>query len=306
MISPEEAKKARDQHGSIRAASRATGVPKTTFIRALRKAESNEKSGQKNQARPSVSPRISTGRNRKVTNLVLPDIHAPYEDKESLQKAIEYAKANYSINHVTILGDFLDCLHVSRFSRNPRERMSFAEELDYGSELLDQLQEIFSGSKFIYIQGNHEERLRKYLLDNAPDLLGMRGTTIEEQLSLKEKGIEFVDNIQRMEEKGEPFSIGQLYYLHGSEIPGSGVNVARTKLMKVLCNIIFAHHHTIQQYTHKRFNDLIAAWSLGCLCSITPEFMPQNQHVNGLGVVTHEEDGTFLVDSRLIWRGRVF
>ena len=305
MISPEEARKAYEKYGSIRKACKKLGVPRTTFRRALNKALANEERTQVQQKSKKPSPLVSSNKNRKITNLVLPDVHSPYEDSEVLTLAIEYAKMNYSVNKVTLLGDFLDCFQISRFSKNPRERMSFADELKYGSELLDQIMDIFSGCQFTFIKGNHERRFEKYLLENAPELIGMSGTTIPEQLNLKDKGIEYVDNMKLLEDHQKPYCIGELHYLHGDELPGAGVNPARNKFLKVNHNILFGHHHRVETYTHKCFEQVKGSFSCGCLCSTSPEYMPLNGHIAGFAVVEHEEDGTFSVQNKMVINGKI-
>ena len=166
--------------------------------------------------------------------------------------------------------------------------------------------DIFSGCHFTFIKGNHERRFEKYLLENAPELIGVKGTTVEEQLDLPQKGVEFVDNLKLLEETGEPYNIGQLYYFHGHELSGAGVHTARNKYMKVQKNLLFAHYHCPQSYFHKSFNDVYGAFCTGCLCDVNPSYAPAAQHIQGFAIVEHEEDGTFSVQNKTIIYGRVY
>lgn len=315
MLSPDEAKKAYEKHGSIRKAAKKLGVPRTTFRRILNKTSINKendksKKQEVNQSKKEFnkpSSLLTPNKNRKITTLVLSDIHAPYEDTESLRIAIEYARMNYSINKVIFLGDYLDCFMISRFSKNPRERMSFADELKYSSELMDQIIDIFNGCSFTFIKGNHERRFEKYLMDNAPELIGVSGSTIQEQLDLENKGVEYIDNVDKMEEEGEPYKIGELYYLHGDETgDGGSINIARNKFMKVQQNIIFGHYHQIQSHMQRCFNAVRGSWSVGCLCNTNPRYCPASQHLLGFAIVEHEQDGTFSVQNKMIIDGRVY
>jgi hypothetical protein len=303
-MTPEEAKQFYEECGSIRAASRASGIPRTTFRRLLKKSDTTGIS-HKPTRRPEPILVEAKRNNDECINLFLPDIHSPYESKDALSIAIRHAKEKYDISNVILGGDFVDFWQVSRFTKNPRERMTLSEEIDYSVELLKQLQDIFPHSKFIYIKGNHEERLEKYLMNNAPGIIGMKGTTVQEQLKLKELGIDFIDNMKLLEETGKPFCVGQLFYIHGHEISGGGVNVARSKFLKVNENILFGHHHQHMTYAHKCFSAVKAAWSVGCLCTTSPEYLPVNNHLQGFAIVEHFKDKTFRVHNKLIIDGKV-
>src|SRR5690606_24766656 len=65
---------------------------------------------------------------------------------------------------------------------------SFDQELDVVDALLDQLDELGAVDK-LYIEGNHEDRLRRYLMKN-PALHGVVST--ERLLHLRERGWQFI------------------------------------------------------------------------------------------------------------------
>ena len=307
MISPEEARKAYEKYGSIRKACKKLGVPRTTFRRALNKAFANEERTQVQREPKKPSPLVSSNKNRKITNLVLPDVHSPYHDEEALKTAISFVKDNYNITHVTLAGDLVDFWQISRFIKNPRERMPFSEEMAYNVEVLKRLQEAFPDCTWYYLKGNHEDRFDRYLMQQAPEMIGLKGCSIEEQLQLKELGIKYIDNVKLLEEEGKPFSIGELYYLHGHEIGAGGtINVARNKFLKVQKNICFGHHHQVQSYFQRSFDDILGSWSIGCLCNTSPQYMPVNAHLQGLAVVEHGDNGTFRFHNHIIIGGEVF
>jgi hypothetical protein len=102
------------------------------------------------------------------------------------------------------LGDLADCYKVSSFSKDPRRGLSFDEEIADVCEGLDHLEEIGATQK-IFVEGNHEHRIERYLRDKAPELFGF--ITTSKLLGLEERGWEFVPY-------KEATRIGKLWITH--------------------------------------------------------------------------------------------
>jgi predicted phosphodiesterase len=231
--------------------------------------------------------------------LCLGDVHSPYHDIRSLHNAIEYVTKYHNISRVVLLGDFCDFFEVSHYARTPEQH--FDEEIEADILLLENLKSWFPDIEITYIEGNHENRLTRYIQSKAPALTRIYGVEIPQILELKRLDIDYVRNVDLMEQKGEPFKIGNLHYLHGHEVLGGGVMVARTKFMKVQQNIIFGHHHTVQNYMHKQLNDFKGSWAVGCMCTVAPSYMSiGNQHIQGFAVVDYDRDGDFTVNNKIV------
>jgi predicted phosphodiesterase len=51
--------------------------------------------------------------------LIVPDVHRPYHDRKAWRLMLRAAK-EFQPDWIWILGDFADCLAVSRHSKDPR------------------------------------------------------------------------------------------------------------------------------------------------------------------------------------------
>lgn len=96
--------------------------------------------------------------------------------------ALELFKADT----VVIMGDWIDCLAVSHWSKDPTRVMSLKQEADQAKRYLDRI----TAKRKIYIAGNHEDRLQRYLQEKAPELLWF--VDIPSLLDLETKGWEYV------------------------------------------------------------------------------------------------------------------
>jgi predicted phosphodiesterase len=205
--------------------------------------------------------------------LVLSDVHYPYHDKDALWTAIEYGKAQ-RCDSIIFLGDFLDCYQISKYGKDPRKR-SLGDELDGGRELLRELTKGFR-NKYYYI-GNHEARLQHYLENRAPQLVGLRGTTLGEQLDLARNKITLLD---------APVHFGKLLFLHGHELAGrGGVNVHDTLWRQLHTHAICGHFHRSMSKTYRTYEGQ-RYWcgSVGFLGG-PQDYCPVNQWTTGFATV---------------------
>src|SRR5438045_4506784 len=99
--------------------------------------------------------------------LFVPDTHAPYYDDRAWRLMMKAARV-FKPNIIVHMGDLCDFYKVSSHSKDP-DRFNFEYEITVCNKLLDDLDSLRANKK-IFIEGNHEDRLRRYLHDNAPDL----------------------------------------------------------------------------------------------------------------------------------------
>ena len=123
--------------------------------------------------------------------------------------------------------------------------------------------------------------------------------TLADTLGLRSLGIEYIDH-------GMGISAGKLRIVHGHEIGGSGVNVARSKLLKAKTNVLFGHHHRTQEHSQTDMDgNGTGSWAVGCLCQRTPEWARINEWNLGYARVEFEPSGEFTVDNHRIIHGRI-
>ena len=135
------------------------------------------------------------------THLFIPDIHIPDHDERALKvfkKAIPEIKADV----VHFLGDVLNFTKVANYEMLKGYTPSIKEEILQArvifNDLITQLKKANSKVKIKYYEGNHEDRLNRYLMRNAqalvdlPDKFGDSILTVPTLLYLKELGVEWI------------------------------------------------------------------------------------------------------------------
>lgn len=162
--------------------------------------------------------------------LIIPDTHLPYHDKKAVQLLYKVARS-FQPNIIVTLGDYADFYSVSSHSKDPNRVNKLEKELEVVNENLDIL-DSFKAKRKVFIAGNHENRLERYLADKAPELFNV--VTIPELLKLKKRGWEYVP--YKMDIK-----IGQLYYTH--DVGVAGRNAAYSALATYQGNIVTGHTH---------------------------------------------------------------
>jgi predicted phosphodiesterase len=220
--------------------------------------------------------------------LLIFDLHLPYHDKDKLKGALIHAK-RYGCDCVVFGGDGLDNYKVSTYEKVPNAP-SMQIEFQIGVEVLTATKQLF-GPKCLYIYklGNHEDRMDRYIMRNAPELWTEPGAAIADRLRLKELGYDLVLSQQMIE-------AGHLTILHGHEIKAGGQNPAQAKLKKALTNIIFGHHHKIDTAAMRGTNGkTIRAWGAGMLGAVEQDYAMNNQFMQGFAIVDLQADGTFSV-----------
>jgi hypothetical protein len=74
---------------------------------------------------------------------------------------------------VVILGDLLDAYPLMSHLKNPARKHVLTDELDVAKALLGSLRKTARKARIDFIEGNHEDRLRRYIWQKAPDLAGL-------------------------------------------------------------------------------------------------------------------------------------
>ena len=135
--------------------------------------------------------------------LFIPDCHVPYHDKDAFNLMLKAGKI-FKPDHAIILGDYADFQGVSSHSKDPNRALKLKEEIDAVKEALDQV--VALGAKNnVFVAGNHEDRLERYLRDEAPELFNF--ISIPKILELKEKGFSYTPYKQA-------YKIGKLNVTH--------------------------------------------------------------------------------------------
>lgn len=163
------------------------------------------------------------------------DCHVPFHDKAALRLVMEVIK-DFKPTILVSNGDFLDCMAISRHSKDPSRKIGLKKEIDLANKILDQLDVLCPKARRIFLEGNHESRLPRYLEEKAPELVGMVGMSIPEMLNLKTRGWEHVgykDDIR----------IGKVFVTH--DVGSAGRYNAYRCLDTYQASIVTGHTHRL-------------------------------------------------------------
>lgn len=137
------------------------------------------------------------------------DSHRPYHHRKAWSLFLE-VMATFKPDVLVCMGDLADFYKVSSFGKNPSREYSFKDEVEDCNVALDELDAI-GASRKIFIAGNHEDRLTRYLQSEAPELFGLVDIPTLFKLELREwEYVPYKNHIK----------IGKLYCTHDVGVAG--------------------------------------------------------------------------------------
>lgn len=232
------------------------------------------------------------------TELIISDLHIPYHDVSAISAVFDYLDSEHiKPDIITILGDLIDFYQISAFHKDPT-RKNVKIELDEAAQFLTWLRNEYPDAKIYYYQGNHEERLNRYIVRNAKEIYELVDNLIEDKLDLKLLNIEYIT---------EPFKIGKLWHLHGHERPSNTNPEYITNVMwkYIHDNFIVGHYHRNQEKVFKNIGgQLFWGGAVGHLATVL-DYAILNNWNQGFCVVQYDSKGNFKANLRTINEGQV-
>lgn len=235
--------------------------------------------------------------------LRLSDIHFPFHDGQALEAAL-----NYGLEHdptiILLAGDILDLPNLSTHPNlNPRDLLE--QEFLMMAEFLEDLRTHFKNARIVWMEGNHEVRVKHFLMRKAPELFSLPNMDVPGFLcSYAGPGamhrVEWVDDMRVVR-------TGKLAHLHGHEFRGGGgVNPARWLFLRAGENAICGHFHRTSEHSEPSLNrQARGAWTTGCLCTTSPDWMRHTKWNHGFAWIDVEADGDFRVKNIRIIDGKI-
>lgn len=228
------------------------------------------------------------------------DSHFPYHDRATIELFAAECKKRKVVG-ILLNGDILDSHEVSDHDKDPRAPR-YVEEIELGKMFFSWLRYKFPKTRIVYKQGNHEERLDRYIIRRAPALFGLEGVNIQSLLHLDDYGVELVSDKRVIQ-------LGKLNIIHGHEYPGgvsSPVNPARGLYLKARSLALAGHHHRSSYHQERNIRQKPeAAWSVGCSCFLHPAYRPLNNWNLGFAFIDVANDGEFVVYNHTVEGGKM-
>jgi len=192
--------------------------------------------------------------------VMLNDIHVPFHDRETIS-AVHGALKQMKPNRVILGGDIIDFYSISRFDKDPLRRLHLDEEVVETEAYLESLRKAVPKSKIIYMPGNHEERLQKYINVHAPELAWVKELRLPSLLHLDRYGVEWHDK-RWYEYRGILFShLDRANKYGGYTAKNLGADFGKP--------VVHGHSHKVGnvQIGDTNFYDN------GCLCNLDAEYV---------------------------------
>ena len=219
-----------------------------------------------------------------ASTLVIPDTHVPFHDRKAWALVLRVIR-EMQPDRIVLLGDFADCLAVSHFPKTPSRAAGLGAEIASVNVELDALSEAAGKASVVFLSGNHEWRLERYLTQKAPELFDV--LEISSLLNVAKRGWRWVPYKQHI-------TIGKVAYAH--DIGYSGKSAVQQSLSSFGGNIIFGHTHRsgiVYGGTVKREHRV--AMSCGWLGDVSEiDYMHQSQTKDwqtGFGWVQQAKNG---------------
>jgi predicted phosphodiesterase len=230
--------------------------------------------------------------------VVVPDLHCPYEDKKSVKAVLNYIK-DQKPDRVVFIGDAIDMYSVSRFDRNPKRANRLQYELDRTIGVLEQFRLAAPKAKMTYIEGNHEDRMKRYLWKH-PELHDLRCLELSELLDLDRLDIGYVN---------EWYWKDTLLVTHGKRV---NKYAARAELDDHGVSGVSGHTHKVQSHCKTDYKGVKVWHSIGHLCDAAQaEYVSNPDWQQALGILHLARKGKRfyaevipIVDHKFVYGGR--
>jgi len=162
--------------------------------------------------------------------LYVPDAHHPYASAKAWKTMLAAGKG-WKPDVIVVLGDLGDFYCVSSHLKTRIKKPTLVQEVAAVNKALDALESL-GATRLIFIEGNHETRLHRFLSEKAPELFGV--VDVESLLGLKRRGWEFVPYFSHIK-------IGKIRHTH--DVGFVGRAAAHRNLDFAKSSIITAHTH---------------------------------------------------------------
>jgi len=209
-------------------------------------------------------------------SIFIGDTHVPFECKTSIKSTLTFIKA-FKPNTIFLMGDIIDFYSISTFDKEPNRITSIQSDIDIAINILKSIRKASNKSKIIYIEGNHEHRLQKYLWKH-PEISSLNALNIQNMLNLKEMDIKYINQYKT-----------QVYHNfvveHGSLVRQQSAYTAKAMLLKRGMSGISGHTHRMGAHYLANMGGNYVWYENGCLCDLNPEYIiGKPDWMNGLSI----------------------
>ena len=213
----------------------------------------------------SPQPTFKAKKSKQELLVVLGDHQLPFRNQKLTDLSHSFL-SSLKPDGLIYMGDLIDFPNLSKFEANPDFTSTVQQGIDLGYQTLRDLKEsagLKKGSELIFIEGNHEVRLRRALINKLPQLFGIKQADVSEE----EKSVLHLANLMKFNELGwiywdEPSDVYPhpeyeivkgLFARHGNFVRAKAGMSALANLDRVDGSIIQGHTHRLAITHHTRW-----------------------------------------------------
>jgi hypothetical protein len=263
---------------------------------------------------------LATDPDEPRTIVIVGDQQAPFHDEhlDTLFRAWLY---HNEPDEGVLLGDTIDLPDISRHPFDPDSNATVNQCIQSGYDILRGYVAASEGTAWVKLIGNHDTRLREFVLKQAKELYGVRRATrpgeegessvlsVEHLLRLDELGIDLVDP-HGPYDQGHYTLSPHLAVRHGWLAQKGGGKTALASLEHLGYSIVVGHTHR-QSLVQKTGHDIggniftLVGVEAGCMCVVQrtekegrywPNYAVNPDWQQGFAVATIWPDGKFRID----------
>ena len=206
-------------------------------------------------------------------SVFIPDAHIPHLEEAIFEKLLQFLH-DFQPQKIFILGDWMDFYNLSKFDQDPALFGQLQRELNLGKFYLEEIRSACPKAEGIFLEGNHEDRLRRWLWKN-PEIASLMALDIPSLLGLNEVGFDFIPYGDYYEYNGS------LIVKHGDIVRMHSAYTAKAELEKHGVSGISGHTHRLGQF-NKTDNGGQRVWQeAGCICKMELPWSKNNNWQQG-------------------------
>lgn len=245
---------------------------------------------------PSSKQVSKRDKNTPFLRVFVPDTHGAHIDKQAFRAFLDDLDI-LRPSRVIHLGDcidaggFLALHHTLGFV--PETEYTFEDDVASANGQWDEIQKRCQGAQIDLIEGNHELRMEKWIIDktlrNPREAAYLRRMwSPEVVLNLESRGIRYARRSHYYDglKWSGTLDLGSCLARHGTAV---GKYAAHKTVEQFGTNVVFGHTHRMAMASKESHRGISYAWSFGCLCKLAPLYADTNptdwSHGYGIQVV---------------------
>lgn len=228
--------------------------------------------------------------------LIGSDVHAPHHHRGAVGAFLALAR---EADTVVLNGDIGDFYQISQHNRNAERLGTLQAEIDATNAIRAAVRAAAPNARILETEGNHDNRLRRYIAANAPALASLRSIDPLRLFAWRDLDIEAY---------GRPGVRLRPHFLvkHGDRVRQNTGATARAELAASGVSGASGHTHRLGQAVGRTsYGPRLEWWEGGCLCQLDPDYIegtPDWRH--GALIVTFSgKSDAFAVEPVQAWDG---